>query len=130
MKAPHRLLLTMACVSSLQLSAASISGVWQGRLIVTSGSREMRREVTLRLAVNRSSLTGTMTAESDTAEILDGMVNGYEVSFAIPSGADDVPKFEFHGSVVGDLLTVTVSGRLNETGEVLRIGEGSFKRSE
>lgn len=85
----------------------------------------MRMEVTLRLAVNGSGLTGTMTMDGETAEILDGQVKGDHVSFAIASGADDIPKFEFQGSIVGDTLTVTVSGRLKNTREELRIGEGN-----
>lgn len=64
---------------------------------------EQRREVVLTLTVNGSRLTGTMTADGETAEMLDG-------------------------SVVGDTLTVTVSGRLKDTGQTLTIGEGSFQR--
>ena len=94
-----------------------------------AGARgEQRRDVVLTLSVNGSTLTGTMTANGETAEILDGSVKGAEVSFAITSGADDVPRFIFNGSVVGDALSLTVSGRLKDTGETLTIGEGSFKR--
>jgi hypothetical protein len=84
----------------------------------------MCREVTLTLAVNGSRLTGSMTAGGDTAEILDGAVKGDEVSFAIASGADDVPRFNFEGIVAGDTPRLTVTGRLKTTGETLRIGEG------
>jgi hypothetical protein len=57
----------------------------------------MRREVILTLATNGSTLTGTMTGEGETVEILDGTVAGDQVSFAIASGPDDVPTFEFRG---------------------------------
>jgi len=88
----------------------------------------MRRDVSLTLSVNGFTLTGNMIIDGETAEILDGTVNGEEISFAIASGADDVPVFEFHGCLAGDALTLTVSGRMKATGETLKIGAGSFRR--
>jgi hypothetical protein len=90
----------------------------------------MRREVTLTLVADGSRLTGTMTSDGETAEILEGTVKGDEVSLAIASGADNVSRFEFQGSIAGNAFTLIVSGRLKETGETLRIGEGSFKRNK
>jgi hypothetical protein len=128
MEALRRLSLILACLSPSLLSAADVVGVWQGQLTMTGARGEQRREVTLTLALSGSRLTGTMTADGETAEILDGTVKGDEVSFAITSGADDVPRFAFNGSVVDDALTLTVSGRLKDTGQTLTFGEGSFKR--
>jgi hypothetical protein len=127
MEALRRLSLILACLSVSLLSADTV-GVWQGQLIMAGARGEQSRDVVLTLAVNGSRLTGTMTAEGETAEILDGTVKGDEVSFAITSGADNIPRFIFNGSVVGDTLTLTVSGRLKDTGQTLTIGEGSFKR--
>jgi hypothetical protein len=128
MEALRRLSLILACLSVSLLSAADIVGVWQGQLTMAGARGEQRREVVLTLAVSRSRLTGTMTADGETAEVLDGTVKGRKVSFAITSGADNVPRFIFNGSIVGDTLTLTVSGRLKDTGQTLTIGEGSFKR--
>jgi len=122
------LLLIMACLSSSLLSAADTVGVWQGQLTMAGARGEQRKEVTLTLTVNGSRLIGTMTADGETAEILDGAVKGDDISFEIESGADDVPRFVFNGNVVGDALTLTVSGRLKATGQILTIGAGSFKR--
>ncbi len=130
MKTPRRLLLVIAFASSLHLLAADAVSVWQGQLTMIGGRGEMRREVTLTLVADGSRLGGTMTSDGETAEILEGTVKGDEVSFAIASGADNVPRFEFQGIISGDALALTVSGRLKETGEILRIGEGSFKRSK
>jgi hypothetical protein len=116
-KALRVLLTVLAFVFSLGLSAADAVGVWQGQLTMTGARGEMRREVTLTLAGKGASLTGTMTGDGETAEVLNGRVKGDEVSFDIASGADDIPKFEFHGTVSGDALTFTVSGRLKDTGE-------------
>lgn len=127
MEALRRLSLILACLSVSLLSADTVD-VWQGQLIMAGARGEQSRDVVLTLAVNGSGLTGTMTADGETAEILDGTVKGDEVSFAITSGADDIPRFIFNGSVVGDTLTLTVSGRLKDTGQTLTIGEGSFKR--
>jgi hypothetical protein len=120
----------MACLSASPLFAADIAGIWRGQVTMTGARGEQRREVTLTLAVSGSRLTGTMTADGETAEILDGTVKGNEVSFAITSGADDVPRFLFDGSVVGDALTLTVNGRLKDTGQILTFGEGSLKRRQ
>ena len=128
MKVLRGLVLITACLSSSPLSAVDTAGVYQGQLTMAGARGEQRREVTLTLAVNGSRLTGTMTADGETAEILDGTVKGAEVSFAITSGADNVPKFIFNGSVVGDTLTLTVSGRLKDTGQTMTIGKASFKR--
>lgn len=127
MEALRRLSLILACLS-VSLLSADTAGVWQGQLIMAGARGEQSRDVVLKLAVNGSRLTGTMTADGETAEILDGTVKGDEVSFAITSGADNIPRFIFNGSAVGDTLTLTVSGRLKDTGQTLTIGEGSFKR--
>src|SRR5271157_1664451 len=73
-KDAYRLLVIVASLFCFHLSASNTAGVWKGRLTMTGASGEMRRDVTLRLEVNGSGLTGTMTAESETVEILDGTV--------------------------------------------------------
>jgi hypothetical protein len=128
MDALRGLLLIMACLFSSPLSTADTVSVWQGQLTMTGARGDMRREMTLTLAANGSRSTGTMSSDGEAAEILDGTVKGDKVSFAIESGADDVPRFEFNGTVAGDALTLAVSGRLKATGQTLTIGEGSFKR--
>jgi hypothetical protein len=114
--------------SSMNIMAANAAGVWRGQITVNAE----HRDVTLSLRINGSGLTGTMTAEgySDTAELLDGSVDGDDVSFFIESGADDVPRFEFHGTITGDELKLTIYGRVKTTGANLTLGDGALTRSK
>jgi hypothetical protein len=124
----HSLLAIAAC--AFLLHAADAGGVWHGQLVMTGARGEMRNDATLTLALNGSKLTGPMTVNGDTGEILNGTLRGNEVSFAVASGASDVPSFEFRGNVDGDELKLTVYGELKDTGQVLTIGSASFKRSK
>jgi hypothetical protein len=90
----------------------------------------MHSPTTLALALNGSRLTGTITTDGQKVEVLDGTTSGNAISFSIESGARDVPRFDFHGIVDGDALALTVTGKLRSTGEIRKIGEGSFKRGE
>jgi hypothetical protein len=121
-------LLVMASVPGIQLYAASLTGTWEGQLRMLGGSGEMRKAVRLMLVTNGSKLTGTLAGDGTTTKLLDGMVSDDEVSFTIASGASDVSRFEFHGRLTGDLLTLAVTGRVKGTEKALKLGEGSFKR--
>ncbi len=130
MKVFCRLLFVIACANFLHLSAADYGGVWHGQLTMTGARGEMHSETTLALAVNGTRLTGTITTDRQVVEVLDGSINGKAISFSIESGARDVPRFDFSGIVAGDALTLTVTGKLKSTGEIRKIGEGSFKHGE
>jgi hypothetical protein len=114
----------------LNLSAADYGGVWRGQLTIAGARGEMHSETTLALAVNGSKLTGTITTDGQVVELLDGTINGNAISFSIKSGARDVPRFDFSGIIAGDILTLTVTGKLKSNGEIRKIGEGSFKHGE
>jgi hypothetical protein len=122
------LLIVIASVSWLLIYAANPAGIWGGQLTTTLGGGEVRRSVRLALAVDGSKLTGTLTGEGTSAELLDGTIRDDEVSFAIASGASDIPKLEFHGRLDGNALRLTVTGRVKDTEKTLKLGEGSFKR--
>lgn len=128
MKHLRLLFLVMAVlVSSLNVMAGNAVDVWRGQITLNS----QHRDVILSLSINGSSLTGSMTAEgyTDQAELLDGSVNGDDVSFFIESGADDVPRFEFRGAITGDELKLMIYGHVKATGANLTLGEGALKRS-
>jgi hypothetical protein len=121
-------LVVAALASSSNIMAENAAGVWRGEITLSG----QHRDVTLTLSINGSGLTGSMTAEgyTDTAELLDGTVNGTDVSFFIESGADDVPRFEFRGAITGDELKLTIHGQVKTTGANLTLGEGALKRSK
>ena len=121
-------LVVVALASSSNIMAENAAGVWRGEITLNG----QHRGVTLSLSINGSGLTGSMTAEgyTDTAELLDGTVNGDNVSFFIESGADDVPRFEFHGTITGDELKLTIYGRVKTTGANLTLGDGALTRSK
>jgi hypothetical protein len=130
MKAFCRLLFVIACMNFLNLSAADYGGVWRGQLTIAGARGEMHSETTLALAVNGSKLTGTITTDGQVVELLDGTINGNAISFSIKSGARDVPRFDFSGIIAGDILTLTVTGKLKSNREIRKTGEGSFKHGE
>ena len=113
--------------AALQLYADA-GGVWEGQLTMR-GRAEMHRDVTLSMNVIGSRLSGTMSANGETAEILDGTEMGDDVFFAITSGADDIPRFEFHGRVTKNVLKLVVTGQVRETGATLTIGVAELQRS-
>lgn len=121
-------LVVAAIASSSNIMAESAAGVWRGEITLNG----QHRGVTLSLSINGSGLTGSMTAEgyTDTAELLDGTVNGDNVSFFIESGADDIPRFEFRGTITGDDLRLTIHGKVKATGANLALGEGALTRSK
>lgn len=124
----RRRLWSVACLLCLELFAAGPAGVWEGQFTLVGPRGEMSRTARLDLALEGVSVSGTLTSQGSTAKLLDGTVKGNEVSFAIASGASDVPRFEFHGRLDDDTLTFVVTGKIKGTEKDLKLGSGSFKR--
>ena len=120
-----------------QILAADVAGVWTGRVVFkTPKQGEQPRDLTLTLKTAGSNLTGTLggvgTPEGnrDSAEILDGKVNGSAVSFFVATGAPDMPRIEFTGKQDGDNLTLTMSAKNPNTGQEWQFGNGMLKRAK
>jgi hypothetical protein len=122
------LLLWLMSGAPPRLCAAGPAGVWEGQLTMTGGAGEAHRAVRLKLVVSGSKLTGTLTGAGTASELLDGAVHGDEVSFAIASGASDVPRLEFHGRIDGDEIKFEVTGQVKGTEKAEKLGAGSFHR--
>jgi len=111
--------------------AASPAGIWKGELTMNNGDGKTKGQATLELAVKGSRLTGTLTANGATDEILNGSVRRGVVSFVIASGMDDIQSFHFRGSVKGDSLTLRIRGRLDEESmKVVDIGSAHLRRAK
>jgi hypothetical protein len=90
--------------------------------------------VTLTLKTDGDRVTGTLSGtwegRRDSAEILDGKVTGDRVFFAVPSGAQDMPRIEFVGKQDGDNLILTITFKNPNSGEERQSGDGLLKRSK
>jgi hypothetical protein len=116
-----------------QMFGANVAGVWTGRIILKTPERgDQPRDITLTLKTSGSNLTGTISGEweghRDSAEILDGKVNGNAVSFSVPSGTSDGSRIEFLGEQDGDTLRLTISGK--HDGQEFGFGDGLLKRAK
>jgi len=79
-------------------------GNWN--LVVSTPMRE--RRATLSLKADGGTLTGSQTANGNTAEIFDGTVKGNQLSWKV-SISDPMPlTLEFNGTVDGNEVTGSV----------------------
>ena len=104
-------------------SAADIAGKWTG----TMTAKNRTGKVTLDLTVDGKAFNGTLSIEGKDSKILDGKVDGDTISFGCLSGAHDVPRLEFQGTVDGDEMKLTMTGTAPD-GVVYQLGEVIAKR--
>jgi hypothetical protein len=94
----------------------------------------MPRDVTLTLKADGSNITGTLSGESDgqrdRTDILDGRVNADELSFAIATGASDMPRMNFQGKQDGNDLKLTITGKNPSDGQEWKLGDGLLRRAK
>jgi hypothetical protein len=98
---------------------AALTGRWQG----TTGQG---RDVRLDLKVNKEQLTGTLTIDQQSVDILDGKIAEKTFSFTAPMGGRAVI---FTGELVGDDIELIPQGARNSV-TLMRIrpeSEGSRK---
>jgi hypothetical protein len=112
------------------MSAAGPAGVWKGELTMTDQSRRTNSEVTLALIVSGSKVTGTLTANRATDEILNGSVRRGVISFFVATGMDDINGLHFRGSVKGHSLTFRIRMGPDEDGKVVDIGSARLRRAK
>jgi hypothetical protein len=122
-----RVLLIPALCAFIALGADA-SGKWRGHFTLTV-PRGQTRTFTLELKVDGSRVNGTIADENDNdkVEIRDGGVDGEQVSFGVPTGAGDMPHFEFRGKVEAEIVTFTISG-VDPGGTLRKLGEATAKR--
>ena len=79
----------------------SVDGNWN----ITMSTPLGERRATLALNASGATLTGTQSAEGDSAEIFDGTVNGGDVAWKV-SITNPMPlTLEFTGKIDGDIIT-------------------------
>ena len=105
---------------------ADVTGKWSGEMTLTV-PRVQTRSITMDLKVQGSSVSGTFGAGADQVQILDGKTDQDNVTFGIPTGADDMPRFEFKGKVDADTFKFTISG-VDPGGKLRTLGDGTAKR--
>ncbi len=110
--------------------AAGPAGTWKGELPMTDAGRETKSQATLNLTVSGSKLTGTLTANGRTDEILNGSFRQGVVSFVIATGMDDINGLHFRGSVKGDSLTLRIRQGPDEQGTLVNAGAAHFRRAK
>ena len=109
--------------------AAGADGQWTGEIRLTV-PRVQTRTFTLDLKADASGrVSGTIAGENGQVEILDGRIDRGEISFGVPTGASDLPRFEFRGSFANDTATFTISGVDPTTGALIQLGEATAKRA-
>jgi hypothetical protein len=95
----------------------SVDGSW--KIIVNSPMG--KQDSTLTLAANGATLTGTQSAQGNTADIKDGKVDGDNVSWSNSITTPFPMTLEFTGTVAGDTLNGKVKagafGSFDFTGE-------------
>lgn len=127
-------LLSLAGVPA-QIFGADVAGIWTGRVVAkTADGRELQRDVTLKLEVTGSKVTGTLSGSweghHDEAELLDGKLSENMVSFAVASGASDVSSIEFVGKQDGNDLKLTVSVKDPSNGQEWKFGDWLLQRAK
>ncbi len=99
-------LMALLFVGAVSALAADIDGKWISQ---TPGRDGTTREVTYTLKADGATLTGTMSTGRGESQIVDGKINGSEISFAIvQSRGGEERRREYTGKLAGDELTLTV----------------------
>jgi hypothetical protein len=101
--------LLIGTLCALIALAADASGKWKGQITLTV-PRVQTRTFTMELKVDGSRVSGTIGDENEKekVEILDGRVDGDEVAFAVPTGASDMPRFEFREKAEAETAIFTI----------------------
>jgi hypothetical protein len=123
--------LLILALSALLALASDADGKWSGELRLTV-PRLQTRLFTMELKANAAGrVSGTIADESgnDKVEILDGQIDHDEISFDVPTGAADMPRFEFRGKYATDTIAFTISGIDPRTSTLITLGEATAKRA-
>jgi hypothetical protein len=78
----------------------SVDGNWN----ITMSTPLGERRATLALSASGATLTGTQSAEGDSAEIFDGTVSGGDVAWKVSISNPMPLTLEFAGKVDGDTI--------------------------
>jgi hypothetical protein len=122
------LILALGALGAL---ASDADGKWSGELRLTV-PRLQTRIFTMQLkadAAGRVSGTIADANGNDGVEILDGQFDHDEISFGVPTGADDMRRFEFRGKYATDTIAFTISGIDPRTSTLITLGEATVKRA-
>jgi TonB family protein len=102
---------------------ANVGGTWQGPMDAGAWGK---RDVSLTLKQDGTKLTGSIGG----TEILDGKLDGDDVSFAILTSFSDMPRWEFRGKAEGDVLNLGISGELAGATDAMKVGEATLARRQ
>jgi hypothetical protein len=122
--------LLILALTTLVALASDADGKWSGELRLTV-PRLQTRLFTLQLKADAAGrVSGTIADESgnEKTEILDGQIDNDEISFGVPTGASDLPRFEFRGKYATDTITFTISGIDPGTNTQITLGEATANR--
>jgi hypothetical protein len=86
-------------------AAADVNGIWTGRI---AGRNNDLQDITFRFKAEGGVLTGKMYGDNDDLPIIDGKIEGDQISFAVPSDLGGARfHFVFHGTVEGSEMRLT-----------------------
>jgi hypothetical protein len=109
------------CLLAVPSFAADIDGTWVAEMPAfgggpggggpPGGGPQGPREITFNLKADGANLTGTVASPRGENEIVDGKIDGDNVSFAVkrPGFQGNEMTIKYEGSVSGDELTLKMS---------------------
>jgi hypothetical protein len=125
-------ILLLLCTLSTSLLAADVTGKWTGHMVL--GPMGKTIPFVLDLTLDGSALAGTFCfreCDDNDQPIQNAKMNGDAMTFSIVTGASDVPKMDFQGTVNGDTIKFAISGSPADCPTAsCQIGDGSATRAK
>jgi hypothetical protein len=85
------------CAIALTLSAADISGIWNGQLTDRNGDVQ---DVSFRFVQTADSLTGKMYGDNKSTKIEDARIDGNQITFSVPAELNgQITKSVYSGTI-------------------------------
>jgi hypothetical protein len=117
MKVLHKgLILVLLAAFSTPLSAADLTGRWNGEMVL--GMAATRVRFVLDLKLDGATLSGTFCfrdCSQNKQPILNAKIDGNAISFGVISDGD-VPRIDFQGKVTDDTIKFDLSGMPDQCG--------------
>ena len=130
MKLSCRKALLVGALCSLAALASDVDGRWSGEMRLTV-PRIQTRDFSVEFKSDASGrVIGTISHGDEKVDILDGRFDHDEIFFGVPTGAQDMTRFEFRGTIESDTITFSISGLVPRSNTLIKLGEATVKRAQ